>query len=408
MTKRILPQLFLEAERAKPMWVCQDCLTDEMLKAMKPSLLEERRCSSCGGLSRSALTPERIANFIREYLPVHFQVDDGRYPGYELTLESIIKAATGCNSEAVCLAIAERLEDQSADEDSFYWPGQEYCGARDPFDSEEHEKWYITSEWRNIAVQLTHGRRFFNDRAQQFFESLIVEALGARDAEHADRSAVVTTLAAGSFLFRARLASSTAEARKFALNPAEALGAPPRERAANNRMSAAGIPLLYVSSDPDTCIAEIRPSIGDTVAVGRFETTATLDFFDFTALNRELQHGRLSLFDSRHEKKSHHRRLLTYLHEEIARPVRSGDTDYVMTQALAEFIRYSKLGKFDGIAFQSVQRAGGINYVLFDKSEPATMLAPQWRPTFDVKIESANVSVHTVTGVSYFRKEAEG
>jgi hypothetical protein len=77
------------------------------------------------------------------------------------------------------------------------------------------------------------------------------------------------------------------------------------------------------------------------------------------------------------------------------------DTDYVMTQALAEFIRYDKKWAFDGIAFRSVQCEGGVNYVLFDRGEPEAMLAPDWRPAFHLAIECEAVSMHVIEGVRY-------
>ena len=137
-----------------------------------------------------------------------------------------------------------------------------------PFDSEEHERWYVIGAWDNIANELTHGRRFFNDNARRFFDSLIFEALNATDTSYSEMRPVIRIMPIGSIFYRARIASEISEARNFKNMPADALGAPPRERAANNRMSPAGTPLLYVSDDAETCIAEVRPSIGDLVVRG--------------------------------------------------------------------------------------------------------------------------------------------
>jgi hypothetical protein len=114
-----------------------------------------------------------------------------------------------------------------------------------------------------------------------------------------------------------------------------------------------------------------------------------------------LRHAALSFFDPSYGKRSEHRMLLEYLHEEIARPVRLNDTDYVMTQALAEFIRYDEQWAFDGIAFRSVQREDGVNYVLFDRGPLEAMVAPDWRPTFHLAISTEAVSMHVIEGVRY-------
>lgn len=404
--KQQFRQFSLDAERAETILVCQDCLSDSMLKMMGCELLEERVCSACTKATMNALTPKRIAEFIRKDLPKHFEPDVGLYPGYELTLDDVVGQAIGCCSEAVRRAIAACLEDADAGEDDFFFPGQEYCPTASPFESEDHERWYAVGSWRHIAYGLTHGQRFFNEAARSFFEWLIEEALTAKDPERPGVPALVTTHGVGTFFYRSRIASDEREARSFAENPMVALGAAPKERAANNRMSPAGIPLLYVSRETDTCIAEVRPSIGDTVVVGRFQSTAPLNFFDFTALNRWLNHEPLSFFDPSYQKRSEHRMLLKYLHEEISRPVRASDTDYVMTQALADFIRYEKKWAFDGIAFQSVQRKGGVNYALFDRGAPESFHAPDWHPTFHLEISTDAVSLHVVESVRYSHKLA--
>ena len=400
-TKGLFRQALLETERAEPLWVCQDCLDDYMLKNLNGALQDECVCSTCGKATRSALTPERIARFIREHLPKHFQLDHGLYPGYELTLDDVVGCAIGCSSETVRRAVSACLEDPNTDDDDFYWPGQEYCRTPSPFESEDHERWYAVGPWHQISHELAHGRRFFNDTARLFFDCLIEEALQAEDPEHLGTPALVTTLDTGTFFYRSRIASGELEVRSFAENAAIALGVAPMERAANNRMSPAGVPLLYVSREIDTCIAEVRPSIGDAVVVGRFQSTASLKLFDFTMLSRRLRHAPLSIFDPSYEKRSEHRMLLEYLHDEIACPVRASDTEYVMTQALAEFIRYDKRWAFDGIAFRSVQCQGGVNYVLFDRGAPEAMVAPNWRPKFHLAISTDAVSLHVIKGLLY-------
>lgn len=405
-TKELFRQFGLDAERAETMWVCQDCLSDSTLKMLGCDLLEERVCSACTKVTKSALTPARIAGFIGKYLPKHFEPDYGLNPGYEMTLDDVVGQAIRCRSEAIRRAIAACLEDADAGEDDFFFPGQEYCRTASPFESEDQERRYVVGSWRLIAYELTHGQRFFNDAARTFFEWLIEEALDAKNPERPGTPALVTTHGVGTSFYRSRIASDEREALSFAVNPEVALGAAPKEHAANNRMSPAGIPLLYVSREIDTCIAEVHPSIGDNVVVGRFQSTEPLKFFDFTALNRWLKHEPLSLFDPSYQKRSEHRTLLKYLHEEISRPVRANDTDYVVTQALAEFIRYEKKWAFDGIAFQSVQRKGGVNYVLFDRGAPESFHGPDWSPTFHLEIATDAVSLHVVESVHYCHKLA--
>ena len=382
------------------MFVCIECFRDDWLRARASSLIQPRQCAACRKTVEKAQTPSKIADIVRKSLQSYFIVDYGLHPGYEMSLRDVIGSAIGCDSAEVCSAVAELLVDPDADEDEFYFDGQEYCRAPSRFESEEQCRWWVEGDWEAISTELTHGRRFFNDKAKLFFESLIFEAMWSDKEERTGTPSAVKKLPAGSHFYRARVAKDLAEVEKFRANPIAELGAPPKERAANNRMSAAGIPLMYLSGDSQTCIAEVRPSIGDQVVLAQFVSTEELKFFDFTTLDA-LKHDPISLFSPSYEKRTDRRLLLEYLHDLIARPVRVSDTDYVMTQALAEYIRYCQY-EFDGIAFRSVQRSdGGINYVLFDKSSFESLKSPDWRPKYSLETSAKAVSIHQVEGVSY-------
>lgn len=407
MRSPLLAKLLRDAEGAKTDFVCHECLGDPMLKLLQGHLLGEKICMGCGTPTTNALEPDRIARFIRPILPSFYMVDDGAYP-FALNLEQVVGHAVSCKHAAVRKAIAAHLVDPDAGEDEFYCPEQEYGRTPSPFESEEDERWFVVGEWNSIAHELKHGQRFFNHKVRLFFEELITEALDARVEGSPDACPAVKLMPTGTEFFRARLAHNMREAKTFQDEPADELGAPPKERSANNRMSAAGIPLLYVASDPNTSIAEVRPSLHDTVVVGRFTSKREMRFFDFTALSGRLSHAPLSIFDPKYESRAMRRRLLGYLHKEIAKPVRFDDTDYVVTQALAEFIRYGNALDFDGVIFQSVQRDQGINYVLFDKASTSNeMLSADWRARFDLEISASDVTIYEIASLSYQAEKKE-
>ncbi|WP_092224311.1 RES family NAD+ phosphorylase [Pseudomonas sp. NFACC08-1] len=396
----IFHEILLEEEAEESMFVCLACIGDTWLKGRPSKRAMPRVCASCGTSTLEALTSKTIAETIKNKLSDHFAIDYGLYPGYEMTLSQIIGHAIRSESEAVCDAVAERLIDPDADEEHFYFHGQEYCRASSRFESEEQERWWIESEWTQIATELVHGRRFFNTNASRFFESLMAEAILAGSDSNADTTAVVKVIPENTCFYRARIAATHTQLQEFQKNPSKELGAPPKDRAANNRMSPAGVPLLYVAADAQTSIAEVRPSIGDKVVVGKFISNRYLEFFDFTALTA-LQHKELSWFQPGYRERTDHRLMLEYLHDLIARPVRATDTDYVMTQALAEFIRYYGKQRFDGISFRSVQREGGVNYVIFDRSTPEALQTPDWAPEFDLVVSQEELSVFEIARVNY-------
>jgi hypothetical protein len=394
-----IANFFREDEDAKTDWVCLECVGDANLKQRGATLFVDRICMGCGKSTSIALEPEKIAHIIRNRLPSFVEIDNTLHKSTS-TLEEVVSRALRCNHEAICKAVASFLVDPNAKEEDFYWPGQEYCAIPSPHDSAEEEREWVIDAWNHIAHQLTHRQRFFNDKVRDFFEELFAEALDAHVDENPDVRPVIRIVPGGTDLFRARVAGSEAKVKVYLDNSELELGAPPKERAANNRMSPAGIPLLYVAGDPETAIAEVRPSIGDAVVVGRFSTTRNMKFFDFTALSGRLSHSPLSWLDPNYDERSRRRRLLEYLHDQIAKPVTSGDIDYVVTQALAEFIRCKTTENFDGVIFKSVQRSGGTNYVLFDRvSTLNEMLASGWRAKFDMKISTSDVTVYKVRAV---------
>lgn len=403
-TTEVLERIMMEMEDGYPLFICAACVGDVVIKRLSRSLYKERICMGCGKQTQHALTPEDAANRIRDYLPRFFEVDEGLYSGHEMDLATVIRHSVQCSSQEVCEAIASLLfeSDPSVSEEDFYWREQMYQRMKSPFAEEDDERDYILGDWLVLAHELTHGRRFFNGKAKSTFSALVGEALLAEDPNVPGSHPVIKTILKGTAFYRGRVINARSDIK----NAEKDLGAPPKSLAANNRMSAAGVPLMYVSGDPKTCISELRPSIGDSVAVGTFYSTADLVFFDFTALETKLNFHPLSIFESFFEDSSSRRKLLAMLHSEISKPLKANSIDYVVTQALAEFIRYETSAKFDGIIFRSVQNKGGINYVIFGNGDSTNMLV-MGRNDFQLKISSEDFDVYSVSSVCYESKIVE-
>ncbi|MGY4534635.1 hypothetical protein ACVW0Y_003777 [Pseudomonas sp. TE3786] len=380
--------------------ICNRCITDYVLRR---HCLSSGVCIVCSETTQLGLSLEQLAALIREYLPKRYEIDIGLYRGYELSLAEIIGKEIGCTDKAACEQVALHLVDDDCDDEQddeedccFYSPFQAYLLASSPFDSEEDLREWLVREWYEVSHHLAHGRRFFNDSARSFMRDLFTEALNVSDPNNPGALAAIRTLPVGTVFHRARIAKGPRQVELFQEHPARELGAPPPEFAANNRMSPAGISLMYTSADAVTCVAEVRPSIGQTVVVGEFRSTRALTFFDFTALSRYGSVVPVSLFDPDYEKRTERRQFLAYLHEEIARPVSAQDTDYLMTQALAEYIRHNDQVALDGVMFGSVQNVGGVNFVLFDQSVPGSAPHHMLTPQFDMVIDSDSVKVTRV------------
>ncbi|RVH92134.1 RES domain-containing protein [Sinorhizobium meliloti] len=167
----------------------------------------------------------------------------------------------------------------------------------------------------------------------------------------------------------ARAFQSEGKLRSALLRPDKELGPPPSTFAASGRMNAKGIAVFYGATDPETAVAEVRPPVGCEVAIARFRVVRSLRLLDLTAPARVTAAG--SVFDPEYANTLSRMMFLRSLSRRMARPVMPDDqdSDYLPTQAIADFLATDAVMSLDGIIFPSVQVAGGKqNVVLFHKA----------------------------------------
>jgi hypothetical protein len=95
------------------------------------------------------------------------------------------------------------------------------------------------------------------------------------------------------------------------------------------------IPAFYGAFCEETAIAEIRPGIGDEVAVGEFVLARDLKVFDFTAFSRARGVAWKDLVThTRYE-------FITQMQDEISKPISplAMQREYIATQIVAEYLR---------------------------------------------------------------------
>ncbi|KQW45843.1 hypothetical protein ASD88_13250 [Pelomonas sp. Root662] len=204
--------------------------------------------------------------------------------------------------------------------------------------------------------------RFFNKDAKKFLDSLfnILEDLSPNGFFFAD---AVMELEIGRLLYRARRGNTEEAIQRVSSNAAKELHAPPPAVTPANRMNVEGAPAFYAAFNPDTAIAEVRPSRGSNVVVGCFATTRKLRVIDFTSLKKNAAPA-FSIWGDDFVDRSQKRGLLLRLQDRIARPIPLGmEHEYLDTQVVADYL-HSYLG-FDGAMFESSQKSGGTNIVLF-------------------------------------------
>jgi len=147
------------------------------------------------------------------------------------------------------------------------------------------------------------------------------------------------------------------------------MGAPPPQLATAGRANSEGISHLYLSSDKETVISEIRPSLGDTVYIGKFPISKDLKVVDFRLLKS------LDIFEFT-DPTMYAINLETFneMNKAISKPVRSGDSklDYLPTQFIVDFIKSlngNESAGYQGIVFDSTLSTSGYNLMIFEPSQ---------------------------------------
>lgn len=141
-------------------------------------------------------------------------------------------------------------------------------------------------------------------------------------------------LGAAQTLYRARLMRDDLTEEVLNADGATRLGAPPAERTQGGRMNVEFIPVFFAAFSKATVVAELRPSIGDSIAIGTFKTRVSLKVFDFTVFDQRAEDHRHFVEHSRYD-------FITQLQTEISRPVRPHERqrEYIATQIVAEYLK---------------------------------------------------------------------
>jgi hypothetical protein len=125
------------------------------------------------------------------------------------------------------------------------------------------------------------------------------------------------------------------------------------------RANPKGIPYLYLASDGDTAMAEMRPSINEPITLAKFRLSKDCTLVDFSR-DEIPRTGRMdNLPQDTLEKVAWG--IINYFFSAAIRPA-DQPIAYVPTQILAESFRHEGL---DGIAYRSSVRPEGLNYALF-------------------------------------------
>jgi hypothetical protein len=362
--------------------LCHLCVGEPFLRSEIAGRGRENVCSYCGRLEK-CFSLDEVAGEVETTLKEHFYLTASEPSGMEYMM---IKEGDldwerdgRCIADVICDYAV--LDSRPAEDVASILEARHYdfelakMGEENPFGAEAQyaEQGVDDSEsqagWRHFEQSLKTETRYFSRAAEETLRS-VFEGI----AEHkiaGDRSTVVTAgperdLGA---LYRARVFQSNAKLREALERPDKEIGPPPPSAATSGRMNAHGIAVFYGARDPLVALAEVRPPIGSTVVIGRFELVRPLQLLDIEALRSVEVTG--SVFDRSYLGRLERRKFLGWLSRRVAMPVMPDDEpfEYLPTQVIADFLANEVNPSLDGLIYPSVYGGEGkSNIVLFHKA----------------------------------------
>lgn len=199
--------------------------------------------------------------------------------------------------------------------------------------------------WKDFCHELKFGNRFFPKK--EFNYELMSELISILSIE----------IKAKSTFFRARKSDNN---KKL---PCSEMGKPLAENSKDGRANPKGIPYLYLASDIDTAISEIRPTIKQIITTGKFCLKKGLTVIDLRdpKIDSPFRHGEIL------GNALNYLEFLRKLGLELSKTVheRNSELEYLPLQYLCELI---KSRHYAGIIYNS-SVGYGYNLVIFDGSE---------------------------------------
>lgn len=351
---------------------CINCFADDFIRAFVANEQTTGDCDYCGTTNTAIAETSRVGKFIREGLAkayehvdvtgLYFDPVDKEYIAGESAIDVLNNE--GVFSELIYTqfideALAKNLFDDSGlthyqvagGEYDWLDGGSALIVLRGEFAGSEGT--HYQSSWNSFRASVKYHARFFDLPEFETREALLGPIVDFFPK-------IERQLRVGTSLYRARIAKGNLPVEAW-LKQKE-LGPPPVGDSKHSRMSPPGISYAYLSKEADTCIAEIKPNVGDEVWLAKFVTKKKLKIIDLTLVPRVRVP---SIFNPNYD---HNLRwaqdFFEHFQNEISDPTGTGDNllDYVPTQVLAEFIHTQG---YDGIKFKSSQNPKGVNYTLF-------------------------------------------
>lgn len=311
-------------------------------------------CSYCGALEQKLVDPVKLKEKFELVADIYLENDEGDKLVDLLKNDWGLLSDPNLSNEKALSLLSNILED-----------------------SEINKKLYVPSplcrtetllQWERFRKELKHQNRFFPKYNIDEDKLKIYLDLLAEDSKNMP-----------SRMYRSRISKN---GEVFTLDQ---MGAPPEQKSTHGRANPAGIPYLYLASDVQTAISEIRPHTGETVYVAEFILPDDLKLIDLRNPKKTV-----SPFVYEDEVSSLYGDIefLERLGDELTLPVlpSAAAIDYVPSQYLCEFIKACDIYK--GVIYRS-SVGTGLNIAIFNPESVSKVTVSKYYVE-KVTVESKN------------------
>ena len=382
--------------------ICGECVSDGYLRdQIRSSAEQSLECDYCGirhpTIELNALA-EQCDVAIERFYEASSLSDDvvihDRTPKGE-PLNEVLQRLLG-GSEQLREDIAILLGEIWFDRDSM-----ESRYGEDPWfvEATTHPE-VLSAAWRQMEHRLQHEARLVNPAVAAVLEEVFGSLLNYQTR---DGTPVLVEAGPGcewNTFFRARVFQTLKELEDALSHPERNLGAPPEGTGPAGRMNCAGVSVFYGAGDRMTTLSEVRPPVGSHVAVGEFKVIRSLRLLNLDSLAAIDPALGGSRFDPATQAKVERGQFLKTLNRMMTMPVMPEleHRDYLITQAIADFLATHAVLKLDGIIFPSAQHLPPTqqgphslqpqhrNVILFSKAANVLRAGPAPRPLYGVQL----------------------
>ena len=333
-------------------FVCVRCFNDKQLIEWITEKGERGNCSWCWARGAFIIHLTELGEPFREVASIYTPSDDWHgdsisfflQEDWEIFSERLLAKHDYDVQDLVVEILTGDLDPKEV------WDHSDYKGSFHRSDSALEQEWEDRVE--NLLGAVTGASEIMSEgRADE------IDRLGFALSESG------ISYSANSVLYRARRHLPKHGHDRFS---AADMGAPSPDNARAQRANRVGHPVLYMASDTQTALAEVRAWKGALVAVGEMRIVKDVSVLDL----REVPRIESPFFDEHLAWRLETNALFRRFGDELSRPILPDEpeTQYERTQHLCDLVRNAGYG---GIAYPSAVGLG-YNVVLFD---PAAAVA---------------------------------